>query len=212
MREDRKSRGEGKKKITTYFFLHTPLSSSDCSVMKTTAIYRDTAVFKYKYVRKKRKYWLLIGTAMTYFSLSKQREKYPSRGGKKISKRRNERIMYQSFTLWTLGHHREYKATQLADYISALGKIYMRSYQGCKIHMKKKAYHTLRLDRSTGFFLIFARHWLYSIQFTLFLRLQPGWSSCLWNLFGILLQIMTHTHSACTRKRGCSLAWEPIFR
>lgn len=87
---------------------------------------------------EKIKYWLLIGTTMTYFSLSKQREKYPSRGGGGISKRRNERIMYQSFTLWTLGHHREYKATQLADYISALGKIYVRSYQGCRIHIRKK--------------------------------------------------------------------------
>lgn len=49
--------------------------------------------------------------------------------------------MYQSFTLWTLGHHREYKATQLADYISPLGKIYVRSYQGCRIHIKKKNTH-----------------------------------------------------------------------
>lgn len=76
-----------------------------------------------------------------FFSFQTKR-KISIQRGKKISKRRNERIMYQSFTLWTLGHHREYKATQLADYISALGKIYVRSYQGCRIHIKKKSVRT----------------------------------------------------------------------
>lgn len=71
-------------------------------------------------------------------------------GKRNMSEHWNERIIYQRYTLCILGHHRRHKSHTWTDFLSAPAKIYTRSYQGRRIHIRMCTTGiALRLDFST---------------------------------------------------------------